>query len=129
MFEHKAEWEAMTERMGCWLDMEDAYATMSNDYMESEWWALKVLFDKGLLYKGLKVLPYCAATGVTYSSHEVEQGYKTVVDVSFFVKFKLCGKMEGAQLLAWTTTPWTLPANQALAVCAELEYSEVALPV
>ena len=121
----------MTTRMGYWLDMERRYATLDADYMESEWWALQQLHSKGLLYKGLKVLPFCPQTGATYSSHELEQpgGYKEVEHRSAYVLFDLLpagdgvgdgwATWSGVQLLVWTTTPWSLFGNEALAVNPE----------
>ena len=116
-------WREMTERMGFWVDMEDPYVTLHDDYIESAWWSLKKMFDKGLLFRGHKVLPYCPQTGTSYSTHEVSQGYKEVSEPAVFVKFKLLE--EDASVLAWTTTPWTLPGNVGLAVGPEVTYCRV----
>ncbi len=116
-------WREMTERMGFWVDMEDPYVTLEDDYIESAWWSLKQMFEKGLLFRGHKVLPYCPQTGTSYSTHEVSQGYKEVSEPAVFVKFKLEG--EEASVLAWTTTPWTLPGNVGLAVGPEVTYCRV----
>ena len=116
-------WREMTERMGFWVDMEDPYVTLQDDYIESAWWSLKQMFEKGLLFRGHKVLPYCPQTGTSYSTHEVSQGYKEVSEPAVFVKFKLMD--EEASVLAWTTTPWTLPGNVGLAVGPEVTYCRV----
>ena len=113
-------WREMTERMAYWVDLDNPYVTLHNDYVESCWWALKQMFDSGLLYRGYKVLPYCPQTGTSYSSHEVALGYKEVEEPSVYVKFKLVD--EDASILAWTTTPWTLPGNVGLAVGPEVTY-------
>ena len=120
VWKYKSEWEKMSERVGYWADMENPYVTYKDDYIESEWWALKKIHEKGLLYKGYKILPYCPRCGTALSSHEVAQGYKDVKEVSIFVKFKV--KEEDAFFLAWTTTPWTLPSNVALCVNANETY-------
>lgn len=117
---YEAAWREMTERMAYWVDLDNPYVTLHNDYIESSWWALKQMFDKGLLYRGHKVLPYCPQTGTSYSSHEVALGYKEVKEPSVYVKFKLVG--DSASILAWTTTPWTLPGNVGLAVGPEVTY-------
>ena len=109
--------------MGFWADMDDPYVTYDNDYIESEWWALKQIWDKGLLYKGFKVVPYCPRCGTPLASHEVAQGYKSVKERSAIAKFKVKG--EDAFILAWTTTPWTLPSNVALCVNANETYVKV----
>ncbi len=109
------EWEKMSEQVGYWVDMEHPYITYENNYIESEWWSLKQIFDKGMLYQGHKIVPYCPRCGTALSSHEVAQGYKNVKEVSAFVRFKVEGK-ENEYLLAWTTTPWTLPSNLGLCV-------------
>ena len=116
-------WREMTERMGFWVDMEDPYVTLQDDYIESAWWSLKQMFEKGLLFRGHKVLPYCPQTGTSYSTHEVSHGYKEVSEPAVFVKFKL--EDEEASVLAWTTTPWTLPGNVGLAVGPEVTYCRV----
>jgi len=118
------EWEKLTERMGIWMDLNNPYITFDNDYIESLWWILKELWDKGLLYQGYKVLPYCARCGTSLSSHEVALGYRDTEDPSIFVKFKVAD-LTNVYFLVWTTTPWTLVANVALAVGSELDYLEV----
>ena len=115
------EWEKMSEQVGYWVDMEHPYITYENDYIESEWWSLKQIHEKGLLYKGHKIVPYCPRCGTALSSHEVAQGYKNVKETSAFVRFPVKGK-ENTYLLAWTTTPWTLPSNLALCVNAHETY-------
>ena len=117
---YESAWREMTERMAYWVDLDNPYVTLDNNYVESCWWALKQMFDKGLLYRGHKVLPYCPQTGTSYSSHEVALGYKEVEEPSVYVKFKLVD--EDASILAWTTTPWTLPGNVGLAVGPEVTY-------
>lgn len=121
VWKYKHEWEEMSDRLGFWADMEDPYVTYHNDYIESEWWALRQIWDKGLLYKGHKIVPYCPRCGTSLSSHEVAQGYKDVKDTSVYVKFKVKGE-PGVYLLAWTTTPWTLPSNVALTVNPDESY-------
>ena len=116
-------WEKMSERVGYWMDMEHPYVTYTDDYIESEWWALKTISDKGLLYKGHKVVPYCPRCGTALSSHEVSQGYKLVKERSAVVRFKVKGE-ENTFLYAWTTTPWTLPSNVALCVNPEDTYAK-----
>jgi isoleucyl-tRNA synthetase len=123
VFRYKKDWEAMSQRVGFWLDYDDPYVTMDDAYIESVWWSLKRLFEQGLLAKAHKVVPYCPQTGTSYSSHEVALGYKDVVDTSVYVKFHLEG--EAAAILSWTTTPWTLPGNVALAVGADIDYVKV----
>lgn len=120
VWEYKGDWEKMSERVGYWADMEHPYVTYDNDYIESVWWSLKQMFDKGLLYKGHKIVPYCPRCGTALSSHEVAQGYKDIEEPSVFVKFKVKG--EDAYFLAWTTTPWTLPSNVSLSVNPNEEY-------
>ncbi len=115
VFTYQSEWEEMSDRVGFWADMDDPYVTYHNDYIESVWWALRQIWDKGLLYKGHKIMPYCPRCGTSLSSHEVAQGYKDVKENSMTVKFKVLGK-ETDYILAWTTTPWTLPSNVALCV-------------
>ena len=109
------EWEKMSDQVGYWVDMEHPYVTYHNDYIESEWWSLKKIYDKGMLYLGHKIAPYCPRCGTALSSHEVAQGYKNVKEVSAIVRFHVKG-MENTSFLAWTTTPWTLPSNLALCV-------------
>ena len=123
VWKYKGMWEEFSGRVGFWADMENPYVTYYNDYIESEWWALKQIWEKGLLYKGYKVVPYCPRCGTPISSHEVAQGYKDVKERSAFVKFKVSG--EDAYFLAWTTTPWTLPSNTALCVNADETYVKV----
>lgn len=123
VFTYVEQWREMTERVAYWVDMEKPYVTYHNDYIESEWWALKQMWDKGLIYKGHKIVPYCPRCGTALSSHEVAQGYKDVRDASIYVKFKVKG--ENKYILAWTTTPWTLPSNVALAINRAYTYVEV----
>ena len=118
---YESAWREMTERMAYWVDLDNPYVTLHNDYVESCWWALKQMFDKDLLYRGHKVLPYCPQTGTSYSSHEVALGYKEVEEPSVYVKFKLID--DSASILAWTTTPWTLPGNVGLAVGPDVTYA------
>ncbi len=125
VWKYKTEWEQMSDRIGFWADMEHPYVTYDDNYIESEWWSLKTIADKGLLYKGHKVVPYCPRCGTALSSHEVAQGYKDVTETSVFVKFKV-KNAENTYLLAWTTTPWTLPSNVALVVNAVEDYAYVA---
>ena len=117
-------WEEMTNKVGFWVDMDNPYVTYHNDYIESVWWALKQMWEKGLLYEGHKVMPYCPRCGTALSSHEVAQGYKDVKDLTCVAKFKVLGK-DNTYILAWTTTPWTLPSNLALCVNKSYEYVEV----
>ena len=121
---YKHEWERMSERVGFWADMENPYVTYHDDYIESEWWALKTINDKGLLYKGHKIVPYCPRCGTALSSHEVAQGYKDVKETSCIAKFKVKNE-ENTYILAWTTTPWTLPSNVALCVSPKDKYVEI----
>lgn len=121
-------WERFTERMAYWTDLDNAYVTFTDDYIESVWWILKQFWEKDLLYKGLKVVPYCARCGTALSSHEVALGYQDVQDPSVFVRFPLRDK-PGVYFLVWTTTPWTLPANVALAVGENIDYVQVEGPV
>lgn len=118
---YEQEWRSMSDRVGFWADMDHPYVTYHNDYIESEWWALKQIWDKGLLYKGHKVVPYCPRCGTALSSHEVAQGYKDVKETSAIAKFKMEGT-ENTYFLAWTTTPWTLPSNVILSVNANETY-------
>lgn len=124
VFTYQSEWEEMSDRVGFWADMNDPYVTYHNDYIESVWWALRQIWDKGLLYKGHKIMPYCPRCGTSLSSHEVAQGYKDVKENSVIVKFPIKGK-DGEYLLAWTTTPWTLPSNVALCVNPNETYVKV----
>ncbi|MCI7443806.1 MAG: isoleucine--tRNA ligase [Clostridium sp.] len=123
VFTYVSMWEKMTDQIGYWVDMENPYVTYHNDYIESVWWALKQMWDKGLLYEGHKVMPYCPRCGTALSSHEVAQGYKDVSDLTCIAKFKVVGK-ENKYILAWTTTPWTLPSNLALCVNKAYTYIE-----
>jgi isoleucyl-tRNA synthetase len=123
VWKYKGEWERMSERVGFWADMEHPYITYEDNYIESVWWSLKEVYNKGLLYKGHKVVPYCPRCGTALSSHEVAQGYKDVKETSIFVRFRVKG--EDAFFLAWTTTPWTLPSNVALCVNAKEQYALV----
>jgi isoleucyl-tRNA synthetase len=123
VWKYKGMWEDFSATVGFWADMEHPYVTYENDYIESEWWALKQIWDKGLLYKGFKIVPYCPRCGTPLSSHEVAQGYKDVKEKSAIVKFKVKG--EEAYILAWTTTPWTLPSNVALCVNPDEDYVKV----
>ena len=124
VFRYKKEWDELTRRIGYWLDLESAYITCSNDYIESVWWILSQFFEKGLIYQGHRIVPYCPRCGTVLSSHEVAQGYEEVSDPSVYVKMKLEGK-PNTYFLVWTTTPWTLISNVALAVGAEIEYVKV----
>lgn len=122
VWKYESEWRDMSDRVGFWADMEHPYVTYHNEYIESEWWALKKIWDKGLLYKGHKVVPYCPRCGTALSSHEVAQGYKDVKELSVYAKFKVEDK-DNEFILAWTTTPWTLPSNVALVVNAKEDYA------
>ncbi|MDI9549756.1 MAG: isoleucine--tRNA ligase [Chloroflexota bacterium] len=123
--EYIEDWERMTVRMGFWVDLKTAYVTFHNSYIESLWWILKQFWEQDLLYQGYKVVPYCPRCGTPLSSHELSQGYKEgTIDPSVYVKFKVKGE-ENAYLLAWTTTPWTLPGNVALAIGEKLDYVKV----
>ena len=124
VWKYKGEWEVMSDRMGFWADMDNPYITYDNDYIESEWWALKAIYEKGLLYKGHKIVPYCPRCGTALSSHEVAQGYKEVKETSATVRFRVPGE-ENTYFLAWTTTPWTLPSNVSLCVNPDVTYAYV----
>ena len=124
VFQYEQEWRRMTERIGYWVDLDDAYITLSNDYIESVWWVLRQAWDKELLYQGHKVQPYCYRCGTTLASHEVALGYQEVADPSIFVRFPLKNR-EDTYLLVWTTTPWTLPSNVAVAVGEDYDYVAV----
>ncbi len=126
VFTYESLWRKMSDRVGFWADMDNPYVTYHNTYIESVWWALKQIWDKGLLYKGHKIVPYCPRCGTSLSSHEVAQGYKDVKDKSAFAKFLVKGTTNEF-LLAWTTTPWTLPSNVALTVNADEDYAKVEL--
>ncbi len=123
VWKYKGMWEEFSGRVGFWADMDDPYVTYHDDFIESEWWALKQIWDKGLLYKGFKIVPYCPRCGTPLSSHEVAQGYKAVKERSAIVRFKVVG--EDAYFLAWTTTPWTLPSNVALCMNPNETYTKV----
>ena len=123
VWKYKGMWEDFSGTVGFWADMENPYVTYHNDFIESEWWALKQIYDKGLLYKGFKIVPYCPRCGTPLSSHEVAQGYKLVKERSAIARFKIKGKDEF--FLAWTTTPWTLPSNVALCVNPDETYCRV----
>ena len=124
VWKYKHEWEVMSDRVGFWADMDDPYVTYHNNFIESEWWALKTISDKGLLYKGHKIVPYCPRCGTSLSSHEVAQGYKDIKETSCIAKFKVVNE-ENTYLLAWTTTPWTLPSNVALCVSPKDKYVQI----
>ena len=123
VWKYKGMWEDFSGTVGFWADMDNPYVTYDDNFIESEWWALKTIYDKDLLYKGFKVVPYCPRCGTPLSSHEVAQGYKTVKERSAVARFKVVG--EDAFILAWTTTPWTLPSNVALCVNPEETYAKV----
>lgn len=132
VWKYKGEWEQMSDAVGYWADMENPYVTYTDDYIESVWWALKTIDEKGLLYKGHKIVPYCPRCGTSLSSHEVAQGYKDVKEVSIFVTFPVIPDEEHSfingdeELIAWTTTPWTLPSNVGLCVNADEDYCIIA---
>src|SRR6201992_3289899 len=131
---HVDEWNRLTERIGFWVDLEHAYRTLDTDYVESCWWALKTIHEKGLLYEKLKVVPYCPRDQVTLSSHELGQpgAYKDVIDPSVYVRLAVTeprGPLQaGDELVVWTTTPWTLVSNAAVAVNPEIEYVRASTP-
>ena len=130
VFEYVEEWNRLTERIGFWIDLDDPYVTLEDTYIESVWWSLRKLWDDGRLYEGHKVVPYCPRDGTPLSSHEVAQGYRDVEDPSIFVRFPLldgAGARSGESLLVWTTTPWTLPGNVAVAVAPEVTYVRAAV--
>ena len=124
VWKYQGEWEKMSDRVGYWVDMEHPYVTYHDDYIESVWWALKEIHKKGLLYKGHKIVPYCPRCGTALSSHEVAQGYKDVKETSVVARFRVKGR-ENAYILAWTTTPWTLPSNVALCMNPDETYVEI----
>lgn len=124
VFHYKDLWDKFTERIGYWIDLKNPYATCTNDYIESVWWVLKQIWDQELVYEGYKVLPYCPRCGTTLSSHEVAQGYKEVKEDSIYLKFKLKDR-KNTYFLVWTTTPWTLPGNVALAINPNIFYTTV----
>src|SRR4051812_10189969 len=134
VFRYVEEWNRLTERIGFWIDLDDAYVTMTNDYIESVWWALRRIWDDGRLYEAYKVVPYCPRDGTALSSHEVAQGYEDAEDPSVYVRLPVVESAvrspqsavasvePGDSLLVWTTTPWTLISNAAVAVGPEIEY-------
>ena len=124
VFTYESLWREMSDRVGFWADMDNPYVTYHNDYIESVWWALKQIWDKGLLYKGHKIVPYCPRCGTALSSHEVAQGYKNVKETSCICRFKVKDE-DNTYFLAWTTTPWTLPSNVALCVNGAENYTKV----
>jgi isoleucyl-tRNA synthetase len=128
VFRHITEWEKLTERIAFWVDLDNAYVTFTNDYIESVWWILKQFWEKDLLFRGDKVVPYSPTSGTPLSSHEVSLGYQDIDDPSVYVRFPLRDK-QGVYFLAWTTTPWTLPGNVALAVGADVDYVQVEIPL
>ena len=128
VFTYVSMWEKMTNQVGYWVDMDNPYVTYHNEYIESVWWALKQMWDKGLLYEGHKVMPYCPRCGTALSSHEVAQGYKDVKDLTCIAKFKVVGE-DNKYILAWTTTPWTLPSNLALCINKAYTYADVKVNV
>jgi isoleucyl-tRNA synthetase len=123
-FDYIQDWERLTDRIAFWVDLKEAYVTFTNDYVESLWWLLRQMWDKGLLYQGFKVVPYCPRCGTPLSDHEVAQGYDDATDPSVFVRMPLVDE-PGTSLLVWTTTPWTLPSNVAVAVGEEVDYVKV----
>ena len=124
VFNYKKEWDDLTKRIGFWLDLDNPYITFQNDYIETVWWILKNFFDRNLIYKGFKILPYCPRCETPLSSHEVSQGYREVRDPSIYIKFKMLQESD-TYFLVWTTTPWTLISNVALAVHPDVEYLKV----
>ena len=123
-FTYIQEWEKLTDRIGYWVDLKDAYITYKNEYIESVWWILKNFWERDLLYQGYKVVPYCPRCGTPLSDHEVAQGYRETSDPSVFVRMPLVDE-PGTSLLVWTTTPWTLPANVAVAAGADVDYVKI----
>lgn len=121
---YKNLWDELTDRMGYWVDLKDPYITCDTNYIESVWWILKQFYNKGLVYKGFKVVPYCPRCGTPLSSHEVAQGYQDVSDPSVYIKLKVKNS-ENTYFLVWTTTPWTLISNVALAVGHDIDYVKV----
>ena len=124
VWKYKGLWEKMSDMVGYWADMEHPYITYDDNYIESEWWSLKSIFDRGLIYKGYKIVPYCPRCGTALASHEVAQGYRDVEEMSCTARFRIKGR-KNAYILAWTTTPWTLPSNVALCMNAKEDYSEI----
>ncbi len=127
VFSYIKDWNASTEELNYWIDLENPYITLENEYIESVWWSLKELYNKKLLYEGYKVVPFCPRCGTPLSSHEVAQGYKDIKEDSVYIAFKLKNKKD-EYILAWTTTPWTLPGNVALAVGEKIDYVKAKLP-
>ncbi len=127
VFSNIVDWGYSTKELDYWIDLEKPYATLNTNYIESVWWSLKELYKKGLLYEGYKVVPFCPRCGTPLSSHEVSQGYKDIKEESVYIAFKIKNK-ENEFILAWTTTPWTLPGNVALAVGSEIDYVKIKLP-
>lgn len=131
VWQYKEEWEKLTRRMGFWIDMDNPYVTYDNNYIETLWWIIKQVYDKKLLYQGYKVVPHCPRCGTALSSHEVAQGYREVKDESVYIKFKVSKGndkvKEGDYILSWTTTPWTLPGNVALAISEKVNYAIVSI--
>ena len=124
VWKYKGMWEEMSDQVGYWVDMDNPYITYDDNYIESEWWSLKSIFDRGLIYKGHKIVPYCPRCGTALASHEVAQGYKDVEETSCTARFKVKGD-DNLYILAWTTTPWTLPSNVALCMNAKEDYVEI----
>lgn len=124
VWKYKSLWEQMSDQVGYWADMKDPYITYDDKYIESEWWSLKSIFDRGLIYKGHKIVPYCPRCGTALASHEVAQGYRDVEETSCTARFKVKGEKD-LYILAWTTTPWTLPSNVALCMNADFDYVEI----
>ena len=118
VWKYKGLWEKMSDMVGYWADMEHPYITYDDNYIESEWWSLKNIFDRGLIYKGYKIVPYCPRCGTALASHEVAQGYRDVEETSCTARFKVKGR-DNTYILAWTTTPWALPSNVALCMKAK----------
>jgi isoleucyl-tRNA synthetase len=127
VFSYIKEWNVSTEELAYWIDLENPYRTLDNSYIESVWWSLKELYDKKMLYEGHKVVPFCPRCGTPLSSHEVALGYKDITEESIYIAFKIKDK-KGEYILAWTTTPWTLPGNIALAIGENIDYVKVKLP-
>jgi len=126
VWEYKKDWEKLTERIGYWLDLKNPYITYETDYIESVWWLLKEIYKKGLLYQDFKVVPYCPRCGTSLSSHEVAQGYKRIKEPAIYIKFKILNpEFKNTSLLVWTTTPWTLPGNVAIAINENFVYSQI----
>ncbi len=124
VWKYTDEWQKMSDRLGYWADMENPYVTYSDNFIESVWWALQSIYDKGLIYKGYKIVPYCPRCGTALASHEVAQGYKDVKEMSVYVKFKVKSE-KNVYFLAWTTTPWTLPSNVSLCMNANEDYTRI----